>query len=469
MSWNKCSTYTNAIPPSEPILFDYTGSIQSYTIPFTGSYKLEVWGGQGTDSTYLGGKGGYSCGEISLERNSIIYICVGGASISNTAGYNGGARGGGEGTASGGATHIAISGGTNSILSSYSNPTDASQYICLVAGGGGGGTGKGVGGFGGGLTGGTGGAGSVGSASGGTQTSGYAFGQGADMSSSSVGGGGGGGGWYGGNAITYSGGGGGGSGYVNLNKIKNISIIPGNGIMPTHDGTSTMTGNSGNGFAKLTFIDSIIASKSFIYTGGIESFTAPYTGTYRFDVYGGAGASLSYAGGKGGYSTGTVTLTAGDSVYIAVGGAGNGTTAGYNGGGSGSGEGRSGGGATHIGKTLGLLKDTSKDNLYIVAGGGGGGSGKAAGGAGGGTSGGQGGSGSVGPAAGGTQTSGYAFGQGASNGNGGGGGGGLYGGYATSYGAGGGGGSGYIGGVSNGTTTAGQQSGNGSAVITYIS
>ena len=112
MSWNKCSTY-NAVRP-EPIVFDYTQSVESYTIPSTGLYKLEVWGGQGADSTYLGGKGGYSCGEIYLEENSIIYICVGGAGNGSDAGYNGGGRGVGVysgGFAGGGATHIAKTSG----------------------------------------------------------------------------------------------------------------------------------------------------------------------------------------------------------------------------------------------------------------------------------------------------------------------------------------------------------------------
>jgi hypothetical protein len=40
------------------------------------------------------------------------------------------------------------------------------------------------------------------------------------------------------------------SGYI----FSNISMIAGNASMPTHDGTSTMTGNTGNGYARITLI-----------------------------------------------------------------------------------------------------------------------------------------------------------------------------------------------------------------------
>jgi hypothetical protein len=38
----------------------------------------------------------------------------------------------------------------------------------------------------------------------------------------------------------------------------NTEMIAGNASMPTHDGTSTMTGNSGNGYAKITYLGSSI-------------------------------------------------------------------------------------------------------------------------------------------------------------------------------------------------------------------
>lgn len=69
---------------------------------------------------------------------------------------------------------------------------------------------------------------------------------------------------------------------------------------------------------------------SFSYTGGIQSFTAPETGTYTIDAYGASGGGCSDKGGywigtKGGYgghAAGSVTLVKGQTIYITVGGQG---------------------------------------------------------------------------------------------------------------------------------------------------
>lgn len=225
----------------------------------------------------------------------------------------------------------------------------------------------------------------------------------------------------------------------------------------------------------------------FTYTGNIQTFTAPATGIYKLEVWGAQGGighntdddddDIWYSGGKGGYSYGYAYLEANTTIYVGVGGAGSdskvSTAGGYNGGGSQSYSGKqyrggTGGGATHIGKSNALLKNTSS-YVYIVAGGGGGASDHSNGGAGGGTSGSSG-SGISGASSGGTQTSGYSFGQGGSGGNyAGGGGGGYYGGYGGRQSSSGAGGSGYIGGVTDGFTVNGQQTGNGKATITYVS
>ena len=226
-----------------------------------------------------------------------------------------------------------------------------------------------------------------------------------------------------------------------------------------------------------------LTTKSFGYTGGIQSYSIPVTGTYKLVTYGAKGGNRTGSGGNGGYSYGNAYLTAGTTLYIVVGGAGSGKTGGYNGGGSSS-ESGGGGGATHIAKASGLLSSLSgnKSSILIVAGGGGGGSYYSTydseddswsdqplnGGSGGGTNGGAGSGGSSG----GTQSSGYAFGSGQS-GWGGAGGGGYYGGYnrGVQYqlDSGGGGGSGYIGGVTGGSTSNGANGGNGSASITLVS
>ena len=162
--------------------------------------------------------------------------------------------------------------------------------------------------------------------------------------------------------------------------------------------------------------------------GSVQTFTAPATGDYTLEAWGGQGgngyisASSTLAGAYGGYSKGTVSLNAGDILYIYVAGKGqdgNSTTTaktgGYNGGGNGSGNGKggAGGGATHIATTEGLLStlSSSTTNILLVAGGGGGSAGYTGykGGNGGGTSGTAGTSSSTRYAAGaGTQTSGGA-------------------------------------------------------------
>ncbi len=217
----------------------------------------------------------------------------------------------------------------------------------------------------------------------------------------------------------------------------------------------------------------------FAYTGNVQTFDIPCDGLYRLEVWGSKGGSIgSYQGGNGGYSSGYTTLTKGNSIYVVVGGQP------YNGGGRASGSDHDdydfgyersgavtyGGGATHIAKVTGLLADigyasfVTQGNGYIVAGGGGSSAyanpsdSNLAGGSGGGVNGGN---GSAYNATGGTQTSGYAFGQGQTGGTNlnspaGNGGGGFYGGKTSYSGTGGGGVSGWIGGVPqieyNGTT-----------------
>ena len=241
--------------------FEYTGTVQSFVAPETGRYKLEVWGAQGGNS---GGEGGYTVGIKSLQANDEIYVVVG--AEGNT--YNGG----GDGTIKGGgATHIAL---TN--LGELKNYESNTSDLLVVAGGGGG---QGdftyhdtpFGGVGGGLTGGNGTATyNSGNGVGGTQLAGGrnggtssvaceesdygSFGQGgAGGSEEEDSSGAGGGGFYGGGGGSCrDGGGGGGSGYIGT--VTDGNTIAGNESMPTHNGTSTMTGNTGNGYAKITYL-----------------------------------------------------------------------------------------------------------------------------------------------------------------------------------------------------------------------
>ena len=495
----ECNT-ESCLPVGKAWNYAYTGGVQSFTAPAAGTYKLEVWGAEGASAGASSGNGGYGYGETELSEGQTIYIFVGGSGSSG--GYNGGgpsplAKGGG-------ATHIAKT--NRGVLSNYYN---YKSEVYIVAGGGGaGGQGPDANGgvSGNGLHGGHGG-GSSGTdgygihysgkrydaGNGGTQSGGGAgghsdfagsFGQGGGSSSRWYSGGG--GGWYGGGAgggpgDNESSGGGGGSGYIG-------------GV--TKGGWSTAA-RTGNGYAKVTLIAlaSERAKTSFDFTGSVQEYTAPETGTYTLEVYGAQGGRSvdSYNdGGKGGYSYGTTTLTKGQKLYVYVGEKGSidgsYTSNNYNGGGKGDYHG-DGGGATHIATTnRGVLSNYAsyKSEVLIVAGGGGGSSYHGAyGGAGGGLTGGYGvnGDGENDRSGGGTQTSSppyywsnnAGFGQGGDGtlttgyGFSGGGGGGWYGGTAGLDHEGGGGGSGYIGGVTGGTTQSGMRAGNGYATITLIS
>jgi hypothetical protein len=249
----------------------------------------------------------------------------------------------------------------------------------------------------------------------------------------------------------------------------------------------------------------------FSYTGGIQTMLLQ-PGNYRLEVWGADGADGTYYsaqtpnnlinGGKGGFSTGTVSITSPMMVYIVVGGKGSNVLAGnnlggYNGGGNSSSapyQAGSGGGASHIASATGLLSTLSGNQaaVMIVAGGGGGGGNQSLGGDAGGLNGVQ-----PPPATqfsnrtaggGGTQTTGgtcFSGGSGAAFGQGGtttqnlagGGGGGWYGGCTGDNSTAGGGGSGYIGGVTNGTTVGTGQpgfvadpdiTGNGYIIITRL-
>lgn len=450
-------------------------------------------------------------------------------------GYNGGGATGGQSccnrsfASGGGATDIRLSSGV------WNNDASLKSRIMVAAGGGGAFNGSNVetlynqGGYGGSLVGGAGSQGTNTSDQycyglGATQTSGgkittdcaqassvssgvitglFGIGGGIATSNSAITGGG--GGYYGGSNSGHIASAGGGSSYVSgyagcvaiasassltpksgctdgttniecsyhySNKIfQNAKMVAGNEKMPNHDGTGTITGNSGNGYAKITYCGYDQAScqgfnASFDYTGSEQTYIAPADGYYNLEVWGAQGDVVADVG-YGGYSTGSVKLNKGDTLYVVVGQKGqyNGF-GGYNGGGTGSrnndstyGYSTGGGGATHIASVKGTLSSigaNNKNKIYIVSGGGGGHSGYNNNGSGGSAGGYIGNIGTGQTATGGSQTSGGSgssstagnFGLGGSiilgTHSAGGGGSGFYGGGATGNG-GGAGGSGYIG------------------------
>lgn len=359
--------------------FDYTGAVQSITLP-KGTYKLECWGAQGGYSSSnsgievgMGGKGGYSVGTITLNQKTPIYIYAGGVgSISGNGKADGGFPNGGSSWASNTSEGAGGGGGSSDIRIG----TDSLHARVIVAGGGGGGgEDNETGGYGGGETGGTSGSGTPGSQ---TAPSGY-FGIGGHTSYD---GGGSGGGWYGAcpaggqttPATSNSGGdtsgSPGGSGYVytsstaknypngclvnSTHYLTNAKTIAGNNSFISPSGTSE-TGHSGNGYCRITVIEcnntalyakvnnslkkatsiyfkmnnkiygigadnSSNTNMNFSYTGSVQTATLD-PGKYILECWGAQGGSYSsYSGGAGGYSIGTITLSQRTNLYIYVGG-----------------------------------------------------------------------------------------------------------------------------------------------------
>ena len=58
--------------------FPYTGNIVEFTVPTTGTYKIEAWGAMsGGGTTLMGPKGAYSKSFVLLSKDERIKILVG--------------------------------------------------------------------------------------------------------------------------------------------------------------------------------------------------------------------------------------------------------------------------------------------------------------------------------------------------------------------------------------------------------
>lgn len=365
--------------------FDYTGAVQSVTLP-KGTYKLECWGAQGGYSSSnsgievgMGGKGGYSAGTITLNQKTPIYIYAGGVgSISGNGKADGGFPNGGSSWASSTSEGAGGGGGSSDIRIG----TDSLYARVIVAGGGGGGgEDNETGGYGGGETGGTSGSGTPGSQ---TAPSGY-FGIGGHTSYD---GGGGGGGWYGAcpaggqttpatsNSGSDTSGSPGGSGYVYtsatasnypsgclLNSSYYLSAaktIAGNTSFTSPTGSSE-TGHSGNGYCRITVIECKNVALYTRINNSMKKATAFYFKLNNNKMYGVGSANsnssvmnFDYTG-----SVQTTTLTPGRyklECWGAQGGNSNQSNGTYGNGGKG-------------GYSTGILNVSTNTTIYITVGG----------------------------------------------------------------------------------------------------
>ncbi|MGF0597334.1 glycine-rich protein [Clostridioides difficile] len=271
--------------------FGYNGSPQSVILK-PGKYKFECWGSSGginNSSWYTDAKGGYSKGEITLKKQTTLYVYVGESGFASSSTSNNtksGFNGGGKGYLNqqvmgtyysmygGGATDIRLVGGA------WDNEQGLLSRI-IVAGGGGGSYSPYTGGAGGGLAGGTGYSANDRHRPGGTQyqggigrvsTENGSFGKGCSAKDST--GEGGGGGWFGGAGMNGVGAGGGGSGYV----LTKDSYKP-TGYTPTSEYyfDNVVMESGGNtagayGYAKITLLQAL----PFLTVSSYNSITATF-------------------------------------------------------------------------------------------------------------------------------------------------------------------------------------------------
>lgn len=153
-----CGTITNYTCNGADTSYtlNYTGGTQTFTIPETGKYLIETWGASGGGnpkngtSGSRGGFGGYSKGEINLNKGDNLIVEVGGQGTKSTGlgtggGYNGGGHGGVNGFGGGGMTSITneadIGGsqvmywnfdGTTHGFTNISNTSISNDSTCLI-------------------------------------------------------------------------------------------------------------------------------------------------------------------------------------------------------------------------------------------------------------------------------------------------------------------------------------------------
>ncbi|HBG8505258.1 TPA: glycine-rich protein [Clostridioides difficile] len=269
--------------------FDCKNIEQNVTLK-PGRYKFECWGARGGasgtpfESGFYYGYGGYCSGELTLKKETTLYLYVG---LDGRKGYPFNGGGYAASCSGGGATDIRLVGGT------WDNEQSLLSRI-IVAGGGGGCYDTYDGGGGGGLKGGMGRGWNGRPAFGGTQYEGGRsipndgscdglFGKGATPSnpSSYTGGGG---GWYGGACADSSKfGSGGGSGYVlTKDSYKPPGYTPTSeyyfdNVVMTTGGNTTVVGNYSDGRAKITLLQALPFLNISSYNSTTATFKVDHT------------------------------------------------------------------------------------------------------------------------------------------------------------------------------------------------
>ena len=127
--------------------FSYTGSAQTWTVPYDGYYKIELWGASSNTvrDVLKPGYGAYSSGYIKSNSNNVFYLFIGGQGIQSTIGTaatkNGGWNGGGNAYDTGTCEMQVVSGGGATdlrIVSGFWNTANSLRSRIIVAGAGGG-------------------------------------------------------------------------------------------------------------------------------------------------------------------------------------------------------------------------------------------------------------------------------------------------------------------------------------------
>lgn len=291
--------------------FNYTGGVQTYTVPAgVTSIIVDVYGAQGgfgyNVPSVTPGLGGRVQAVVPVTPLEVLNIYVGGqggpggTTVGGTAGYNGGGTGGGwaggrSGGGGGGASDIRQGG------------TALSNRVVIAAGGGGTGVNHAsgdAGGNGGGLTGSNGLTGTY-LGAGATQSAGGApngtLGAGGNAPAGQTGGGGG-GGYYGGGSSAWEGGGGG-SSYTSA------------GVTSVTHTAGARTGNGQIIITAIVPLTATVSQSAFIACNGqsTAALTATPSGgnspyTYAWAPSGGTSATAT------GLSAGTYTVTVTDNI-----------------------------------------------------------------------------------------------------------------------------------------------------------